>query len=342
MAAVRAAPGAPEAHPGAGPVETTIGSRGPALEIQRARLLHAMAQVARERGFAGASVGAVSARAGVSRRTFHELFDGLEECFVAVLDEGGARVSAVLAGAFAAERSWLDGTRDALAGLLAFFDSEPALAHVLLVEATAAGPWARERRERHVAALTELIEGRWGAPAGGQAHPLATAGVVASLLGVLHTHLVTGRPEPALALLGPLMGLVTAPYLDQRGVAREIARGEALAAELLAAGVRERARPAAGALEIPDLLLDPRAHRARACLLYLAERPGASNRQVARAVGVARDAHISTLLARLRGMGLVVKRAGRPGGPNAWSPSAYGLRVAHALAPRPGGLTSGT
>jgi AcrR family transcriptional regulator len=302
-----------------------------AVELQRRRILDAMVLVVREHGFAGASVSRVSARAKVSRRTFNEAFDSLEDCFLAVLDEGAAHASALISEAFDLEGSWVDGVRGALAALLGFFDSEPARAHALVVEANAAGPRARGRREQHVASIISLIEDRWRVHDENWSHPLDAAGVMGSLLAVLHTHLVTARKEPMIALLGPAMGLVTAPYLNQRCVKREIERAEAIAAELLAR--RACAPPAepAGSVTLPELLLHPRAHRARACILHLAMHPEASNREVARAVGIERDTHISTLLARLHRAGLLVKRRAAPGRPNEWSASSYGMRVANVL-----------
>lgn len=304
--------------------------------IQRARIVEAMVLVVSERGYAGASIGSVTARAKVSRRAFHEAFYSLEECFLAVLDEGAARTSALMSEAFAAQENWLDGVRGALAALLSFFDGEPVLARVLLVEATAAGAWARERRERHIASLTALIEARWGAPQDGHMYPLVTAGVMAALLGVLHTHLVTAREGPLITLLGPLMGLVTAPYLERRLVVREIERGEAMGHRLCK---QRHSQPTQAVRhpELPALLLDPRAHRARACLLYLASNPGVSNREVADAVGVSGRTQMSALLARLACDGLLVKCAGAPGAPNAWSLSDYGVRVARVLARAVGG-----
>jgi len=320
-------------------------TREQALRVQRRRILDAIVLVVSERGFAGTSVGAVSARAGVSRRTFYKVFDSLEDCFLTVLDEGAWYVGRVMSRAFAGERSWLDGVRSALAALLGFLDSEPALARVLLIEATAAGPVARERREQHLATLRSLVEVHWEALRDGQAHRLVNDGVIASLLGVLHTQLVAEREEPLIMLLGPMMGLVTAPYLDRRDVAVEIARGEALARKLRdGRGEGRRAgRPATpdagprqpghagGGVEIPALLLDPRAHRARACVRYLAAHSEASNGEVAEAVGVAHRTQMSALLVRLQRAGIVAKRPSRPGGANAWSLTQQGRRVADEL-----------
>ena len=194
-----------------GDISGALESAYPGLEALSGRIVEAMVAVVCERGFAGASVSRVSARARVSRRTFYKAFESLEACFLAVLDEGAWRVGLLMSGAFAGEEVWVDGVRGALVALLRFLDSEPEWAWVLLVEATAAGPRARERREWHVAGLTVLIEGHWDALREGHAHWLVNGGVMASLLGVLHTHLVTGREQPLIGLLGPMMGLVTTP-----------------------------------------------------------------------------------------------------------------------------------
>jgi AcrR family transcriptional regulator len=302
--------------------------------IQRARILDAMVRVVYERGYVGASVGAVSAKARMSRQTFYDEFAGREECFLAVLDEGMRHASMLISEAFDREQgSWVDGVRGALASLLTFFDSEPAYGYVLLVEATSAGPRARELRERHIVELTALIEERAGEPAGGHAHSHVTAGVMASLLGVLHTHLVTARQQPLIVLLGPLMGLVTAPYLDQRAMARAIGQGEATAGDLLARHTSEHAQSslAGGVAEVPGLLLHSRAHRARACISYVAQHPGASNRQVADAVGISGRTQISALLARLHRAGLIRKHPTRPGGANAWTLTPHGHQIVRVL-----------
>jgi AcrR family transcriptional regulator len=129
--------------------------------VQRQRILRAMAEVAAERGYAGASVGLVVARAGVSRRTFYGCFQSREACFLALLDSGLDRAVDLVSRAFGGEESWQDGVRAALASLLVFLDSERLFARVWLVESLAAGAWALERREHNLATLRELVLSRW-------------------------------------------------------------------------------------------------------------------------------------------------------------------------------------
>jgi AcrR family transcriptional regulator len=291
---------------------------GSALESRRAALLEAMVAVVSERGYARATVGVLCAQAGISRRSFYECFDSREECFLAVIDDGYRQVSTLIARAFErAKGDWREGLRGALAELLSLFDRRPELARVWLVECLAAGAWALERRARHIEALTEQIVGFWSELSGMGSHPLAAVGVMETLLGIVQTHALTTPSEPMVTLLGPLMGVVVAPYLDEQGVEVEIAVSAALAQELRAAPPINP--PGLNPSPPPDPVLAPRAHRARTCLRYLASHPGASNRQVADAVGIKSHTQASALLARLQRAGLLIKTPAPPGGANAWT-----------------------
>ncbi len=181
--------------------------------FQRERILRAMVEVAGERGYAGATVGLVVARAGVSRRTFYGCFDGREACVLELLDLGLERIGDLVARAFAREDTWQDGVRSALASVLGFLDSEPLLARMWLVESLAAGRRVLARRECNLAALREPVVSSWPAGDRWSLPPLAAEGAMASVLGIVHSHIVTGWPTPLVELLGPLMGLVAAQYL---------------------------------------------------------------------------------------------------------------------------------
>jgi AcrR family transcriptional regulator len=301
-------------------------------------VIEAMMDVVAELGFASATVKLVTARARVSRRTFYEFFTGLEDCFMTVLDEGMDRMARVMSDAFAVEDDWLDGLLGAEAAVLTYLDSEPVLARVLLVEALGAGAWALERRERNIGILRDLILEHWPILAsGGPFPPLAAVGVMASVLGIMQGHLVRGDPAPLLSLLGPLMGVIVGPYLDAEGVSREIERGSELARELLARPGRPKdgagpGRRRVAGVDVPVGLLDPRAHRARLCLSYVVKHPGVSNNEVGAGIGVPYRGQVTKLLDRLAALGLLSKRAGAPGHPNAWLATPAGKEAALALA----------
>src|SRR5450756_132950 len=83
-------------------------------EIQRARMLAAMVEVAAERGAANVTVAHVVARSGVSRRTFYELFSGREDCFLAAFDDGVARVGREVVPAYEQPGRWREKVRTGL------------------------------------------------------------------------------------------------------------------------------------------------------------------------------------------------------------------------------------
>ncbi len=337
------------------PAGTDIGGRGHGIglttrvEPQRARILAAMAELACERGFAGCSVEAVIKRAGVSRRTFYEQFDGLKGCFVAVLDLGAETVNDLIERAFAEHESWLDGLRWALASLLVLFDSEPQLARVWLVESMTAGRWALEHREARLAELFLMITQAWPPPASMQPAPLVIEGVFASVRSIVVQRLVTRDAEvegPLLELLPALMGLIAAPFVSARAQEREIERGEELVRSIAVGELRPvlaprvggesglpppRIGPAVTDPALPPLLSNPSAHRARRCLLFVAESPGASNTHIAAGIGVEHKAQISQLLAQLSREGLLLKTTHGPGKHNEWQLSTDGKKTAAAL-----------
>jgi AcrR family transcriptional regulator len=301
------------------------------LQAPRRRIIDAMVATVAERGYAHTTVGDVCARARVSRGTFYESFDGLQDCFVAVIDDAYDRAQALVSEAFEGERCWRTGVRGALGALLSLFDEEPMLARVWLLETLGAGSWALERRTRHLAALIAMITERWPLPADAELNPLAAAAVVESVLGLIQTRMLTDRSESLLELLGPLMGLIGTLYIGPHAAAVEVERGHAHARELLAERERRASSEGRQEVELPATLRNPRAYRVRECLRYLASNPGASNRQIATAVGISRQEQISKLLARLDAMGLLLKRAAAPGGANAWSLTAHGTQMARAL-----------
>jgi AcrR family transcriptional regulator len=300
--------------------------------FQRERIMRAMVEVAGERGYAGATVGLVVAHAGVSRRTFYGYFASREACVLALLDLGLERIGDLVGKAFAREDTWQDGVRSALASVLGFLDSEPLLARMWLVESLAAGRRVLERRERNLGTLRQQVVSSWPAGEVWTLPALAAEGAMASVLGIIHSHILSGWPTPLIELLGPLMGSVAAHYLPSRAVALEIERGQQLAREIHASNGRTIWTPVA----IPAVLSNPNSHRARRCLLFLAEHPQASNREIATGIGVAHASQISHLLSCLLSEQLVARHSAGVGKRNAWWLTSRGEEVAWALRSRAG------
>ncbi|MFI4977402.1 MAG: TetR/AcrR family transcriptional regulator [Solirubrobacterales bacterium] len=108
-------------------------------EIQRARILAAMVDVVAERGASNVTVAHVVARSGVSRRTFYELFEDREECFLAAFDDAMARASRYVLDSYDPKASWAERIRTSLTGLLSFLDVERGAGRLLVVGSLGAG-----------------------------------------------------------------------------------------------------------------------------------------------------------------------------------------------------------
>jgi AcrR family transcriptional regulator len=123
------------------------GDRG-GEEWQRARLFHGMTRVVAEKGYAKVTVADVVAVAGMSRRTFYQHFDDVEDCFVASYE---AATSALLAEVEEAVRAaqlpdWHARFEVSITAYLNGLASDPYMARACLVDVLGAGPRAVETR----------------------------------------------------------------------------------------------------------------------------------------------------------------------------------------------------
>jgi AcrR family transcriptional regulator len=316
-------------------------------DIQRARILAAMVDVASARGVSGATVARVVARSGVSRRTFYELFEDREDCFLAAFDWAVERIAQVVLPAYRRPSKWRERVRAGLAALLEFLDAEPGVARLAIVETLGAGPRALERRQsvlaRAIAAVDEgralagTRSGRGQAGTGGRGGegppPLTAEGLVGGAFALIHSRLADGAGTPLVELLGPLTSMIVLPYLGPAAARRELTRPGA--GDRPAPAARNGGREAgADALRDLGMRLTYRTIRVLLALGALNEQgPHPSNRQVGDAAGVHDQGQISKLLARLEHLGLIENASERRarGEPNRWRLTQRGAEVREAL-----------
>lgn len=305
---------------GASSKEEQSGGRGHVTEIQRARMVAAMIDVVSERTRAESTVAHVVARSGVSRRTFYEVFEDFDDCFLAALDESIGRAREYVLVDYDPQERWRARVRGGLVGLLEFLDEEPAMGRLCIVETLGAGARINERRMQVVDRLTAVIdEGRGEAKAPRALPPLTAEGVVGGVLSVLHARLIGERRGSLLDLAGSLMGMVVLPYLGPAAAQKEGARP--------APSPRKRA-PAGRKDPLRDLEMRL-TYRTVRVLLAIAAAPGSSNRLVGASAGIEDQGQISKLLSRLERLGLIENAgAGQVrGAPNAWQLTDRGLEV---------------
>lgn len=293
------------------------------VEMQRRRLLLAVVEVFAEVGSEDASVGRICKRAGVSRRTFYDLFEDREECLLAAVDASIERISRPVLSAYEAQGDWLERLRNALVAMLWQFDADPDFARVCVIEASKGGPRVSDKRARISAALVAAVEeGRGKSRSGIEPPPLTGQGVVGGALSVIHARMLEvtkdGDQRPLSELAGSLMAMIVHPYLGPAAARREL----------------ERQTPVApsdsGPLKDPFKDLSIRfTYRTARVLATIAADPGASNRLIVDSSGIADEGQMSRLLTRLQHAGLIENRSEgqSKGEPNAWALTPRGQAI---------------
>jgi AcrR family transcriptional regulator len=319
-------------------------------ELQRARIIGAMFDVAAQRGVGGVTVAHVVERSGVSRRTFYEHFEDREDCLLAAFERALSIASRDVLPAFESAKGWRERIRAGLVELLAFCDREPSVARMLVCESQASGSRVAQRRVQVLSRLTDIVDrGRTvaGTPKGriprghaaagrsGKAESisvLAAEGTVGGVLAVIQARLLQAKPtqrahgKPLTALTNELMSMIVMPYRGPAGARRELDR---------ALPVPASARRGEDAL-ISDPFKDAGmrlTYRTVRVLMAIAQYPQASNRQIGEMAGIADQGQISKLLGRLRRIGLIANTGIHPGmgAPNSWALTAKGQRIAENI-----------
>jgi AcrR family transcriptional regulator/DNA-binding MarR family transcriptional regulator len=299
--------------------------RQDASESQRFRLLSAMTFIVSETGPESVTVARVVDRAGVSRKTFYDLFDGSSDCLLAAIEEAVELAATRAGAAYAPPRRWVDRVRAALFAVLEFFDQEPELARLCVVHAMAAPAAALTRRREVLDQLARTIdEGGSATRVSRHTPPLVAEGVLGGVLGVLHSRLLQPEPQPLTALLNPLMSMIALPYLGSAAALREL--GKPIPESPPAPSRRARRADPLDGLNIRMT------YRTLKVLSVIAEEPGLSNIEISELAGISDQGQISKMLARLARLGLM-KNTGDGqalGGPNAWHLTPRGKALERA------------
>ncbi len=309
-------------------------------EIQRSRLLAAAVRAVEELGYSQATVAHITHRARVSRRTFYELFANREECLLAALESVVEGIRGEIAAAGLDGLVWRERVRGGLWAILSFFDREPVLARVCVVQALRGSQTVLERREEILAGLAQFVDvGRGESQRGAECPSLTAEGLVGAGFALVYARLLRRDSEPLTGLMGDLMGMIVSPYMGPaaarkehsrpaHGAVKRAARKDSNAAkdEKDVEGESEHGDPLAG---IPMRLT----YRTVRVLEVIAGEPGISNRGVGERAGVSDQGQISKLLARLQRLGLATNtgEGHMKGEPNAWTLTPTGLRVAQTI-----------
>jgi AcrR family transcriptional regulator len=198
-----------------------------AVRSQRERLREAMVRVAAAKGYEATTVTDVIEVAGVSRTTFHEMFEDKAACFLeaydAVIDVLVAHVTSAFEAA--AGEPWPDRIAAALRALVQLLAAESDIARMAMVEVTVAGEEARERYRAAVARFTPFLEEGREHSDQGEELPVDTARfAIGGATSMIFDEVRAGRGPEMERILPDLVFAVLMPYLGTEAAEHEMRR----------------------------------------------------------------------------------------------------------------------
>ncbi len=286
---------------------------------QRDRLIAAMGELVAELGQTTIGVHHVCQRAGISRRTFYDLYEDRDACLVETLGAAyGQLLAHVTEAVAAAGDEWEDRTVAATQALLVAFEADRVLAHLCLMPAAGGHRDALALRRAAIGQVAALLT---GAPMPALPSEPVLAGALGGVWDLAQRSLAD-EPEASIErLTGAAIYLMLAPFSGRRQAAsRAAGRGSAIA-------YVTRWRPTvAGDLDDRGLLVTELTGQT---LRYLNGHPGAANIEISRALDVRHESQMSRHLVRLEKAGMVRRR--KEGRTNAWTLTARGEEAARSL-----------
>jgi AcrR family transcriptional regulator len=292
---------------------------------QRGRLVAAVGAVAWEQGPSSLIVERICDRAGMSRRTFYDIFTNVEDALASSVEDAhellwreiDRQVQTTVAP------DWPTAMSTVVVAFLTAVERDPAVGWLCVGELATVLPRAEVARRESMSRLATLVHDGYdgaGCEVGEPARAQAAMGATGALWELVRQRLADRDPEhPVRSLAGPAIFLVLVPYVGRVEAMRLATHPPVLT---LSGPGTSTAEVSAGRLT----------ELTQQSLLFLHDRPLASNIEVAEGIGVNHASQMSRHLRRLAKERLVVGL--RDGRCNRWSLTEHGAQVAAALSAR--------
>ena len=192
------------------------------VKNQRERIIDATAAIVAAKGLAGLTIPEIARRANISHQTFYEMYPTKHDAFLGTLKIGMHQALRVTAEAYDAHKD--DWPRAVTAGLHALIDyltSEPAHAHLSLVDTFAASPDAIEIRATALRSFAAFLSPGYAlASKNRQVPAIAAEAVAGGVWQVLHDYIDNGRITELPALAPQVSYLALVPFLGSKAAAK--------------------------------------------------------------------------------------------------------------------------
>lgn len=192
------------------------------VKSQRERIVDATAAIVAEKGLAGLTIPEIARRASVSNQTFYSIYASKHDAFLGALKVGMHEALRITGEAYAAHQDdWPRAVADGLCALIDYLASEPAHAHLSLVDTFAASPEAIEIRSSALQGFAAYLQpGYELASEGIEVPAIAAEAVTGGVWQVLHHYIENGSiaqlPEAAVQVIY----IALTPFVGPKAAAR--------------------------------------------------------------------------------------------------------------------------
>ncbi len=200
--------------------------------VPRERLVRATAETIREKGYRNVAVADIVAAAGVSRRSFYNIFPTKSAAFIAAYEQAFQQAVAACTPAFFTPRTWPERVWHGAQAFTSFFSREPLLAYIGFVECYAIGPDFERRVHDTQLAFTLFLEDGYRQRPEAQSLSRACSALTAAMVLELGFHGNRHGPGLNMRPLQPLAVFIAlAPFIGSQ------AAGDFVESKLAAVGV---------------------------------------------------------------------------------------------------------
>jgi AcrR family transcriptional regulator len=192
------------------------------IQNQRERIVDATAAIVAEKGLAGLTIPEIARRANVSHQTFYEMYPTKHDAFLGAQKVGMHQALGIMVGAYEAQGDdWPMAIAAGVRALLDYLASEPAHAHLTVVDTFAASPLAIEIRDTSLHAFAAYLQpGYHHAPSGHSVPGIAPEAIAGGIWQVLHNHIEHERVEDIAELAPQIVYVALTPFIGAKDAAR--------------------------------------------------------------------------------------------------------------------------
>jgi AcrR family transcriptional regulator len=211
------------------------------VKNQRERIVDATAAIVAEKGLASLTIPEIARRANVSHQTFYEMYPTKHDAFLGAQKVGLHQALGVTIAAYEEnEEDWPRGVAAGLRALLGYLASEPAHAHLILVDTFAASPEAIEIRDTSIHAFAAYLQPgyHYAASSSSNGFPTGTSGgaavpgvapeaIAGGIWQVLNYYIEDDRTDELPEVAPQLIYAALTPFIGPRDAAKAARRAPA-------------------------------------------------------------------------------------------------------------------